>query len=174
MPRFFAPRHLIGVTLLIVALGAHADRAQTERLLELTGMDHAIEVMAAQISQLIQAQIAQFPTDEKDSETVTRYMTEIHAMIADELTWANLKDDFVAAYDDTFSEAEIGELVTFFASPTGAKYVAEIPDLQRSALEITQRHAQTTLVPSIQRKVAELQAELSAPPHGTPPGPSGN
>ncbi len=172
MTNFHAFRCLLSIILLTALGSAHADRAQTERLLELTGLDHSIEVMATQISQLVQAQVAQFPTDEKNSELVTRYLTEIHEMIMGELTWTNLKDDFVSAYDETFSEAEVADLVAFFTTPTGAKYVARIPDLQRSALQIAQRRATLTLIPSIEKKVAELRAELAAdgpPPAGHQP-----
>ena len=158
--------------LLAVSVSARtaADPANTERLLELTGMDRSIEAMAAQISQLVQAQVAQLPTRESDSERVTEYLTRIHTLISRELNWDAVKHDFVRAYDRTFTEEEVARLVDFFESPAGSKYVDQIPELQRQALEIAQQHAQLNLVPAIQQMVAQMQAELAANAHDVDSG----
>jgi hypothetical protein len=64
------------------------------------------------------------------------------------LAWPNLRDGIVKEYTATFSEQELRELVDFFKSPTGKKFIQASPGLG-------QRIGQ-----SVQRVLVESQKEL--------------
>lgn len=61
------------------------------------------------------------------------------------LTWENLKSDYITLYTDLYTEEELEQLETFYASPLGQKVVEAMPELTiRSSLigqEAVQKHS---------------------------------
>ncbi|MBK6741825.1 MAG: DUF2059 domain-containing protein [Hydrogenophilales bacterium] len=64
------------------------------------------------------------------------------------LTWPNLREGIVKEYTTTFSEQELRDLVEFFKSPTGKKFIQASPGLSQRVGS------------SVQRVLVEYQKEL--------------
>lgn len=52
---------------------------------------------------------------------------KIMADLKDELSWEKMKDLYVQAYSETFTQKDIDGLIDFYESPAGKAYVAKMP-----------------------------------------------
>ncbi len=82
----------------------------------------------------------------------------IHAasqkFFADNFKWDDLKPQVAKLYAETFTEAELRDIVAFYETPTGQKVAAKLPGLfqQATALSMTR----------IQEKMPEFQQQVGA------------
>jgi hypothetical protein len=155
---------IIGLSfLLIISAGAAAESNQQRlagELLDLTAMDASIEQTARQMGELMVAQLAQLPVARAHQVESQRYLERIRLLILATMTWENLRADYIEAYTETFTEAELGALVEFFRTSEGHRYIEQLQNLQQRALSINERHAQR-IAPAIRAITAEMQAALS-------------
>jgi len=70
------------------------------------------------------------------------------------LTWEALGPKFVAIYAETFTEAELRELIAFYLTPTGKKVLATTPDLMKRGAMIGAEVAQTH-TPELEQMIRE-------------------
>ncbi len=59
--------------------------------------------------------------------------------LAEKLTWQNLEEDFLRIFQETFTEAELDQLVAFMRSPLGKKYIKSVPLIQEKSLKIVKQ-----------------------------------
>jgi len=55
------------------------------------------------------------------------------------LKWDDLKADLIPIYAAAFTESEVRELIVFYRSPVGMKYVAATPDVSAKFMRVIQR-----------------------------------
>jgi len=146
----------------VYAADADHEAAALE-VLSLIGIDESVQPMMARMRDTTVAQIAALDVAEGEEEIAAPYLDRIAGVIEDTLSWDRLRADFVAAYTDKFSEDELRTLATFFRSPVGAKYLANVTELNRLAMEIVRAKA-LAAAPEIRVITEELQAALPADP----------
>ncbi len=132
-------------------------------VLSLIGIDEGVQPMMARMRDTTVAQIAALDVAEGEEQIAAPYLDRIAGIIEDTLSWERLRADFVAAYTEKFSEDELRTLATFFRSPVGAKYLANVTELNRLAMEIVRAKA-LAAAPEIRVITEELQAALPADP----------
>lgn len=156
------------VSLALTPIGAaHAADADHEaaalEVLSLIGIDEGVQPMMARMRDTTVAQIAALDVAEGEEAIAAPYLDRIAGVIEDTLSWDRLRTDFVVAYTDKFSEEELRTLATFFRSPVGAKYLANVTELNRLAMEIVRAKA-LAAAPEIRVITEELQAALPSDP----------
>ena len=67
-----------------------------------------------------------------------------------------IDEDLVTIYDKYFTQSEINDLIRFYKSPTGQKYVNSMPDLQKGLVEIMMKKYK----PEIQKQIKAQDEEL--------------
>ena len=142
--------------------GAEHEAAALE-VLSLIGIDEGVQPMMARMRDTTVAQIAALDVAAGEEEIAAPYLERIAATIEDTLSWDRLRGDFVAAYTEKFSAQELRTLATFFRSPVGAKYLENVTELNRLAMEIVREKA-LAAAPEIRVITEELQAALPADP----------
>ncbi|MSR84551.1 MAG: DUF2059 domain-containing protein [Candidatus Latescibacteria bacterium] len=136
-------------------------RAMAEELLALMNMPQTIEQSLVAMRQMMPAQIEQMNKvmgEDKASAGVPEQTDKVMDILAEELTWDKVKDDYVGLYASTFTAEELGGLITFYKSPAGQAFVAKQPELMKHSMEIGQK-LMVRLMPRLQTLHQEGKAE---------------
>lgn len=145
----------------VVAADATTHEAAALEVLALIGIDSGVEPMMQRMREATLTRIVALVPQPADEATVGPYLERIGNIIERTLTWESLRGDFVDAYTAKFTEAELRSLAEFFRSPVGTKYLANVTDLNRVAMEIVRENA-TAAAPEISEVTDELLAAVAA------------
>ena len=96
------------------------------------------------------------------AEQTEKMMDRMLGMFATEMSWEKVKADYVTLYADTFTAAELEELLAFYRSAAGKSFVAKQPLLTRKSVAMSQK-AMLRLMPKIIAMSAESAAEVAPP-----------
>ena len=66
-----------------------------------------------------------------------QHMEEVAKVIMEVATYERMRDYFATIYTEVFTEDELRELVHFYTSPIGKKYVQKQPELAQAAMGMT-------------------------------------
>ena len=114
------------------------------RLFERTAMQQKIE---ESVDSVLALQLAQNPAL-RDHETVVREFLERH------IGWNSLEDALTGMYMQEFSEQELNDMNTFYASPAGRKVIERLPVLVQQRNQLASKR--------LQENIGDLQYEISA------------
>ena len=67
------------------------------------------------------------------------YHDEVDAYVWKYLSWDALKDDLARIYMETYTEREVRDLLAFYKSPTGQKFLEKTPVLTQRVAELCQQ-----------------------------------
>ena len=98
----------------------------------------------------------------EQNEALAKAEDEARDSIRKELGYASLKEGFVQAYADAFSEGELKELTAFYSSPIGQKLTEKQPVLNEKLGQIAQTKMRTVM-PGVVQKLREV-AQKNLPP----------
>jgi len=151
---------------MVLSVGAGANgqdasrRAMAEELLNLMNIQANIEKSFDMIKQMIPAQMGRM----KQATGQTCTLAEVPSrtgkmmdMMAQELSWDKLKDDYITLYAETFSEEEMKGIITFYKSPAGQAFIEKQPELMKRSMELSQK-MMIQIMPKIQAMSKELKA----------------
>lgn len=134
----------VGLCVFLFALPVFAGEAERKKLAEealvLMKFDRNIEQSFAAARQMQMAQVKTMTLSDFDAVAAKEVREKTMDFMQEQLSWKNLKDEFIAAYADIFSEEELKGLVEFYKSPVGKAYVEKVPQMMQKSAEITQRH----------------------------------
>src|SRR5262245_56958086 len=118
---------------LVVAAGPNAAEpdSHTRAAEELVNVMHVERSVSDAMDITLKAQLQANPG-------LSQFEDLLRAYLAKYMGWDSLRDDYVKLYVDTFSEAEIRQLVTFYRTPAGQKLIASLPEIMRKAAELGQ------------------------------------
>ncbi|MCC2547171.1 DUF2059 domain-containing protein [Hymenobacter sp. BT175] len=119
-------------------------RKASEELLQVLQME---KFTTESINQMLTMQIQQRPGLEVVEPEMRAFMNKY-------MSWNALREDMVRLYAREFTEKELRDLVKFYKSPTGQKYVSKQSSLMQSGMEIGQRRVRENM-PELQRTVEE-------------------
>ena len=147
------------------ALGASAQAPSAEsvdRLLTVTRtekmMDQVFAQMEAGMRQGMQQSLQGRTLSDEQRKVIDYAPTRFINVMRDELTWATIKTDVVKVYRETFTQAEIDALITFYSSPAGVAFVEKMPvAMQKSGALMQQRMA--PLIPKMQAAMEQAMAD---------------
>lgn len=87
--------------------------------------------------------------------------TKVHAFLKNEFGWDVMEPIYLKLYADSFSQAEVAGMLSFYRSPVGHAVVQKLPlVMQNTMTSMQQRMA--ALVPKIQQLAQETAAEIKA------------
>lgn len=141
-----------------------------EELLGLMKFERNIEKSFEAARQMQLAQVRSMTLSAFDAAAAREVRERTMDFMQQQLSWKNLKDEFVAAYAETFSEDELKGLVAFYKSPTGRSYVDKVPMVMQKSSEITQRRM-LEIAPKVQEIVREAAEQQKSVLPVAPPAP---
>ena len=132
------------------ALAASSRHVQAaEQLLETIHIDQLLE---GSMDSMLQLQFKNNPGLQPFEATFREFFKKY-------MSAESLHDEFIALYTETFSETELQELDSFYATPTGQKSLQVSPQLLARGAAIGQQRVQENL-PELQRMIAADLAKL--------------
>ncbi len=145
-------KHMPAVLLFTLTIagsaGALADaashRAAVEKLFELTHMQQKIDVS---VNNVMALQLRQNPALREHEDLLKTFLEN-------NIGWAGMKEDLVTMYMQAFTEAELDEINTFYATPTGKKLVEQLPALIQQRDRLAMQRMQENLG-ELQQAIAE-------------------
>jgi len=118
------------------------------------------------LENLVQAQSRQNPALVAMQPTMREFLNKY-------MGWDAVKDDMIKIYQESFSEAELGQLVAFYESELGKKTLQQMPVLIGKGMQIAQERMQKHL-PELQAALKEAAEKQGLAPKGpgAPPAPA--
>jgi hypothetical protein len=110
-------------------------------LLDVMNVPHTMDQILADMDQqmrvgmqrgLQQSLQARGPTAEQRAE-VEKFQKKIMGIMRDELAFDKVKDIYVKAYRETFTQEEVDGLIAFYKSPVGKAYAEKVPVVMQRA-----------------------------------------
>ena len=96
---------------------------------------------------------------------LVRYQGVIQQWASTYLTWERMRAELAQTYHSHFTNAEINQMVSFFQTPVGQKYVRYAPLLREETIEIGKRLAreqQPRLVMMLRQAGASVNTSTSS------------
>ena len=109
----------------------------------------------------------------EEQAILDRQQAKMTGLMKDELSWDKLKDLYVQAYRDTFSQEEIDGLIAFYQTRPARRLSNKQPELMKRTVTIMQQHM-APMLQRIQQMSEETAEELRKARAETPPGPKTN
>lgn len=120
-----------------------ASQASVERLFAVTRAEKTVEVMYAQLGQLLDSMQAQMLQGQQltgeQQASMARLRQRIMAEIRQEMSWDKLKGISVQVYTESFSEEEIQGLIAFYEGPAGQAFLDKMPLVMQKSMALTQQ-----------------------------------
>ena len=123
----------------IVRAEENVNRKLAEELLTLTNTKGNIERMVESMKQMQISQIKKLALSTGNADKAQALTERIMDVVTKEMSWDNLKDDYIAIYADTFTEDELKGLIAFYEGPLGQKLISKTPDLMKRSIEVSQK-----------------------------------
>ena len=137
-----------------------ARRVLAEQLMEVMKVRQTIESSMQMVKQMIPLQMEKMAkaTGQTNMPSGVSDRTEqAMDLMAKELSWDNMKGDFIALYAGAFTEDELKGIIAFYKSPVGQALIAKQPELMKQSVALTQK-----MMMRIMPKLKELGLDLKA------------
>jgi hypothetical protein len=103
----------------------------------------------------------------KYQDAVHRFENQLFGLLAQQLSWQELRPRFAAAYSDTFTLDELRAIDTFYATPAGQAMLQKMPALLQKCSEIGRAQVANTQ-PEIEKLTADFIRNLNTASNGHP------
>ena len=144
------------------------------QLLQLTKVDRQMDSVLAQMEGAMKASLQRLtqgkPLSVDEQAMLDQRQAKMSAILKEELSWDKVKDQYVQAYREMFTQEEIDGLIAFYQTPAGQSLVNKQPELAKRTMTILQQR----MAPVMQRiqKMSEAAAsELKKSKTENPSGP---
>jgi hypothetical protein len=165
-------------------------RALAEELLNEMHMKETLEksfaMMKKMMPQMMKSQMASLesntppgenkPDVKEIKEKANQFAEKMFDQMAQEMTWDNMKDDYITLYAETFTEEELRGLVAFYKTPVGQAFVKKQPEVITRSMALGQKQM-LKWMPKMQELMKGAMGpekpsmKKAAPPIATPPAP---
>ena len=106
-----------------------ADPAHRQAALELCEVMEMEATLAASINAMMNLQM-------RNNQMLTQHRSALDTFFRRHMSWDALKEEFLALYMESFTEAELKEMTAFYRTPTGKKAIRLMPELVQKGAEI--------------------------------------
>ena len=165
------------LTFSLSAPAAPPSDQSVNQLLQLTKVDQQVDSVFTQMAGLLKTSIQQAtkgkPLSPEEQAILDRQQAKMTGVLKEELSWEKMKDLYVQAYRETFSQEEIDGLIAFYQTPAGQSFVSKQPELAKRTMTIMQQ-CMAPLLQRIQKMSGETAAELKKARAENPPDPKTN
>jgi hypothetical protein len=139
--------------------GGQTHRQAAEEVLCLTRVDRMLKPLIDQVQQVQLDQLRQMDLSPEAYQSARRHLEKINALIARELQWQEIKDDYISLYTAAFTEEELHQLIGFYNTPVGRKVVEKRPVLMRQSMEIGRQQVMR-IMPEIEMLSEEMVRDI--------------
>ncbi len=133
------------------------------QLLQLTKVDRQMDSVFAQMEGAMKASLQRLtkgrPLSTDEQATLDKQQAKMAAILKEELSWDKVKDQYVRAYREMFSQEEIDGLIAFYQTPAGQSLVSKQPELAKRTMTILQQRM-APVMQRIQKMSEEAASEL--------------
>lgn len=142
-------------------------RAQAELLLRAMHTEQVLTNATTRVYQMVdnfghnESAKPDLPAEQKAA--VQKAQNDAHAAIGQQLSWDALKNDFIQAYAEAFTEDELKGLVMFYDSPLGQKLVEKQPAVTEKMGKLTQQKMMAVM-PAIMQKIRDAAQKPTPTP----------
>ncbi|GAA5783799.1 DUF2059 domain-containing protein [Chitiniphilus shinanonensis] len=152
-----------------LAVAAPPSEQSIEELLTLSHSEQLLQTALGQVEQSMQAAFeagidAQNLSAEEKQQAIEFFGTlqpKLQAIIAEFLTWDQMKRDYIKLFHDTFTQEEIDGLIAFYKTPAGKALVDKMPLVVQNISTILQARL-APMAGRIATVVSEASAEFNA------------
>jgi hypothetical protein len=92
-------------------------------------------------------------SSERSKEIMESFMQEAKAM-----SMKMINDDMVTLYDKYFTQDEIDDLIKFYKTPSGQKYIEVMPEISKDLMTVMMQKYIPEIKKSIKAKTDELNS----------------
>ena len=136
-----------------------SQRALAEELMVLMKIPENIERSFAMVKKMLPSQMEQMGKlsgqTNMPPETVNQ-SEKIVDLVASELSWEKVKNDYIHLYAETLTEEELKASIAFYKTPEGQSFVNKQPELMKRAMELNQK-LMIKIMPRIQEMTKEMR-----------------
>lgn len=158
------------VAMTFISVGSYAAPASEESIKTLFALMKSEEMLGTMYASMEQG-IQQGMNSATAGRTLTkeqklvleRAPQKMHELFASELSWAKIEPLQIAAYRETFEQAEIDGLIEFYRGPIGQAYVKKMPIAIQKSMAVTQRHMQQVMQ-KMKASIDEMMKEARLAP----------
>ena len=136
---------------------SHKDTAY--KLLEAMKIDAQLEAMAENIKNLQARQLSQLAIPQAAQPIVNDYLTKTQQLLVSTFKSDTVREAYANAYTSVFTEAELKQVLAFYTSPSGKKFLEKQPELNQQVLKVAEQQV-AAIQPQIQALRMELQEKL--------------
>lgn len=153
---------VVGLSLLagsVLGQDLAARKATAEELLVVMKTPEMIGKTFESMKQMIPNQVKQMAGSMGDTNVPTEVNAQIQKMMdlmSEEFSWAKMKADFIALYAETFTAAEMKDMITFYKSPAGQAFINKQPELMKRSMEVSQK-IMMRVMPKIKAMADEIK-----------------
>lgn len=131
--------------------------AAARELFEVSDAEAMIDTIYDSMQPQFAAMAERMDIDESHRPIFDRHMVRVMDVLREEFNWEKMEPHMISAYVQVYSEEELLELVDFYKSPIGQKFLKKMPELMEVTMGMTQQ-----LMGGFYGRLEELQAELQA------------
>jgi len=166
----FLLRALFAATLLLGSLQATAaDTAPTDasirELLEVTETRKLIDNVSGQLDTAMRDSMAQALGDTQLTDSQRQILDEMRqrmvAVMTEEMSWARYEPLLFNVYRQSFTQAEVDGMLTFYRSDAGRAVIAKMPAVMQNTMQLVQQQM-AQVMPKLQQIQQEMAAKLEA------------
>ena len=134
-------------------------RKAVEELFVLMKTSKMMDSVKIQTKKMLFKQFSQQNVPEAKKPIFNKYMSKMVEIITETMNWDKIKSDMTDLYVSNFSENEINDLLTFYRSPTGKKFIDKMPVIMKKSMEIGQKQSRI-MIPKLNALLEQMKNEL--------------
>lgn len=132
-------------------------RAAAEELLKFTKPNQILDQMWTQINKMVDQQYKQMRAPKESRPIFEKYQRKMFEEMKSELSYKNMKEDYITIYTNTYSEKELRDIIAFYKTPTGKVFLEKMPKLIQESMAITQKK-----LPRLMQRLKQIDEEMIA------------
>ncbi len=137
-------------------------------IVEIIGSSQNVEQIKEQIIQSQLQALQANGIEPEDNESIRAFVRQLDEFMSPHINWEQLKPEYVALYNSTFTPEELKEMLHFYRSPLGQKILKEWPNVLQKTSAILYARAEA-LSPDIKKITQEFIASTRSPSEPSPP-----
>lgn len=139
--------------------------ASIEKLLAVTQSDKIMDQVFANLDgfmkNMVNQSMQQNKMNEEGRKIMDNFMARTVKVMKEELSWEKTKPIYVQVYSENFTQKEVDDLLTFYATPTGQALIEKTPVVMQKSMELTQSRI-GPMMQRMQKEMREAVAEVKA------------
>ncbi|MBU8934360.1 MAG: DUF2059 domain-containing protein [candidate division Zixibacteria bacterium] len=162
-------KKMLVVSLLFLAIcttcsmaGEASHKKTALELLEITNAEETFDQMLTSMESMMEQQLIATDLTQEAKEASQAMQKEMMDWMSGFFSWEQLREQYADIYVEVFTEGELKELIEFYQSPIGQKFLSKMPDIIQKSMELTQTVA-LDMWPEfnerLQKRILELDEE---------------